>query len=194
MRAASQFTGVLGGALVLAGLVFFGGATFVYLAQPEPARRMAAPVESPVAVGSDLAWPLQRLDGSTANLADFDQDVLFVNNWATWCVPCVQEMPAIERLAQRFEGRSVAFLAVSSEAADEVAAFVREQNWRLPIYLAKARPASFHTNAIPYTFILDGARRMVFSQLGVVDWDDRAVDDYLHDLLAAPRPADTVPL
>ena len=177
---------VLARALVLAGVAMLGGATFVYFMQPT--HSTAKPPRFSVAVKAakpDLAWPLERLGGATTNLADFQEKVLFVRNWATWCGPCVREMPAMEKLAARFEGRSVAFIVVSSEAVDTVSSFVAERNWQLPIYVAKARPAPFQTPAIPSTFILDSARRVVFSHMGTADWDDETTDDYLHQLLAA---------
>ena len=179
---------VLGGAFVLAGTVLLGGATLVYFLQPTAPSARPVPSPTPVETPTeaDLAWQIERLDGAKVRLADFQEKVLFVNNWATWCAPCVREMPAIERLAQRFEGRSVAFIAVSNEGVDTVASFVAKQDWQLPVYTTNARPPAFQTEAIPSTFILDSERRVVVSHIGPADWDDLTTDETLDELLAAP--------
>ena len=193
MRARFSVVAVLASAMVLAGIAMVSGATLIYLSQRTQPTSAAKPTLADAAalapasavIEPDLAWQLDRLNGATTELADFSEKVLFVNNWATWCAPCVREMPAIERLAKRFEGRSVAFIAVSNEPVDKVFPFVQEQNWQLPIYTTKVRPAPFQTDAIPSTFILDGTRRIVLRHMGMADWDDGATDEYLHELLAA---------
>ena len=170
--------------LVLLGVALLGGATAVYFAQSPPARPHVEPQGVATTIEPDLAWRLTRLDGESALLGDFEETVLFVNNWATWCAPCIAEMPTIERLAERFEDRSVAFVVVSDEPADTVASFAAEHGWQVPIYTTDARPAAFQTEALPSTFILDGARRVAFSHMGIADWDDGTTEGLLNELLA----------
>ena len=128
-------------------------------------------------------WRVRDLAGHEADLGDFPQKVLFVNRWATWCAPCVVEMPGIEKLAERFADGDVAFLIVSDEAPDTVISFVAEKRWRLPVYTACETPPMFQTDVIPATFVLDHARRIVFKHIGIARWDDETSLAFIDNLL-----------
>ena len=69
---------------------------------------------------TDVEWKLQSLDGEETSLSAFEGKVLFVNLWATWCGPCVVEMPSIQRLYEQFPQEDMAFLLVSDEPPDVV--------------------------------------------------------------------------
>ena len=133
-------------------------------------------------------WQVQRLDGSAADLADFEADYLFVNWWATWCAPCIAEMPQIETLARQFEGEDIAFLAVSDEDPDTVVPFVAEQGWQLPVYTAAESPSAMDVDVRPATFVLDRARRVVHTHIGIARWDDEAAVDLIENLLRSTAP------
>jgi len=137
----------------------------------------------PDVVSPALDWRLRAADGTEADMAEFSEDVLFVNLWATWCAPCIAEMPHIEELARRFTDARVAFLIVSDEDPDTVAPFVEEQGWQLPIYTAQAVPAMLQTNVLPATYILDEMREMVFKHIGVARWDDPTTVEFIENLL-----------
>ena len=142
----------------------------------------------PALADSGPTWPLQSLDGHEVDLADFQQQVVFVNRWATWCAPCVVEMPHIEKLADRFDGEDVAFVIVSDENPDTVAAFVDEQGWSLPIYTASNAPAPFESDVLPATFVLDEARRVAFKHIGSARWDDKTSINFIENLLRSTAP------
>ena len=136
----------------------------------------------PDRVAPVLGWRLRGLDGTERDLAEFRERVLFVNLWATWCAPCIAEMPHIEQLADRLSD-DVAFLIVSEEAPDEVAPFVAEQGWRLPVYTVDAVPPLFQTGVIPATYVLDEMREMVFKHIGSARWDDDGATAFIENLL-----------
>lgn len=137
----------------------------------------------PDVVSPALDWRLRAADGTEADMADLFEDVLFVNLWATWCAPCIAEMPHIEELADRFADAQVAFLIVSEEDPDTVTPFVEEQGWQLPIYTAQSIPAMFQTDVLPATYILDEMREMVFKHIGVARWDDQTTVEFIENLL-----------
>lgn len=137
----------------------------------------------PDVVSSAVEWRLRAADGTVADMADFSEDVLFVNLWATWCAPCIAEMPHIEELAGRFADAPVAFLIVSEEDPDTVTPFVEEQGWQLPIYTAQAIPAMFQTDVLPATYVLDEMREMVFKHIGIARWDDQTTVEFIENLL-----------
>ena len=186
------FVGMLAGAMLLVGLPTLGFAIFtLVMSSPDkPAQATAGlmPLAFPDEIGPALSWEVTAMDGRTGNVADLGHRVLFVNNWATWCGPCVREMPAIEQLVHNYDGKDVAFVIVSEESLETVRNFVAEKGWELPVYVTENRPAVFHTRAIPSTFILDDDRRVVYSHIGSAAWDDRSATDFIDKLLVSkPR-------
>lgn len=131
-----------------------------------------------------MEWKLQSLDGVETSLSAFEGKVLFVNLWATWCGPCVVEMPGIQRLYEQFPREDVAFLLVSDEPPDVVEEFVDEKGWKLPLYVSdEERPSAFDSRGIPATFILDRTGRIVFRHVGSAAWDDESSVRFLTELL-----------
>ena len=157
-------------------------------AQPFAATHDLGVPPFPAFDDSEATWPLQSLDGREVDLADFQQQVVFVNRWATWCAPCVVEMPHIETLASRFDGEDVAFVIVSDEDQDTVAPFVDEQGWSLPIYTADNAPPPFESDVLPATFVLDEARRVAFKHVGSARWDDETSINFIENLLRSTAP------
>ena len=184
------FVGMLAGAVLAAGVPLLGFGVFMLIMdnasgnpQPEVGLR---PLSFPSEVAPALSWQVRGMDGRTADVAELGHDVLFVNNWATWCGPCIREMPAIEELVAHYEGEDVAFVIVSNESFNKVQDFVEDKGWELPVYVTKERPALFQTKAIPSTFILDDDRRIVYTHIGSAAWDDVAAKDFIDRLLVEP--------
>ena len=133
-----------------------------------------------------MGWPLKDLDGNEIDLAEVSEKVVFVNMWATWCAPCIMEMPSIEKLAGELANEDIAFLIVSREPVDTVAPFVEDKDWKVPVYVTKRVPPVFQTGGIPSTFILDGERRVLFAHVGSATWDAPASFTYFDRLLRQP--------
>ena len=182
------FVGVVAGMVLSAALAIGVSAIVVAVMGSDlvqgarPAADFRAP-QFPAEIAPDLKWPMQTLDGEDVDLAGIEERVVFVNNWATWCGPCVREMPTIEALAERFETDDVAFVIVSDESLETVKTYVEEAGWELPIYVAEKRPPAFQTSGIPSTFIFDDARRLVFSHVGAASWDDASSIEFITKLL-----------
>ena len=130
-----------------------------------------------------MAWQLRDLDGNETDLADIPEKVVFVNRWATWCAPCIEEMPSIENLVRDLVEEDIAFLIVSDEPVDTVVPFVEDKGWRVPIYTAERVPPVFQSTGIPSTFVLDETRRVVFAHVGSARWDAPSSIDYFESLL-----------
>lgn len=96
-------------------------------------------------------------DGTTFTLSEQQGKVVLLNFWATWCGPCVREMPAFEQLTEEY-GEDVAILAVNAmETADVVDAFLEETGYTFPVaYDADGVIAvKYPTQGIPYTLVID---------------------------------------
>ena len=137
----------------------------------------------PTGAATAMTWRLRDLDGNETDLADIPEKVVFVNRWATWCAPCIEEMPSIESLAWDLQDEDIAFLIVSNEPLETVMPFVEDKGWRLPIYTAPKVPPVFQSNGIPSTFVLDETRRVVFAHVGSARWDTASSHEYFGDLL-----------
>jgi thiol-disulfide isomerase/thioredoxin len=113
---------LLGGAVILAG---------VWIMRSLPSGRSVQsalrPPEFPATTAADFDWTVQSLDGRPFHLETAKGKVVFLNLWATWCGPCVREMPDIQRLYERMKGKGVVFLCVSNEGPDKVRRFVEQQ-------------------------------------------------------------------
>ena len=117
-------------------------------------------------------------DGKRLRLADYRGKVVFLNFWATWCPPCREEMPAMERLYRRFRDRGLVVLAVSvdAEGAAAVTPFVRERKLSYPIGLdpAMALAGKYDVRALPSSFLVDRRGNLVAAALGPREWDGPA--------------------
>jgi peroxiredoxin len=122
-------------------------------------------------------FTLKTPDGRIVRLSEQRGKVVFVNFWATWCPPCREEMPAMERLFQRTKNDGLVMLAVSVDANPKVIApFVEEQGFTFTIGLdPKMELANaYGVRALPASFIVDRAGYLAALALGPRSWDNAA--------------------
>lgn len=128
-------------------------------------------------------WVLRNSDGDAVYLDAFKDRVIFLNFWATWCPPCVAELPEIQRAYEK-HGDKVAFLLVSGEDPEKVEAFLEKYDYDLPVYFpATAVPEVFETASIPTTFIISPDGKIVSKKKGAVNWDSKATERIFKGLL-----------
>lgn len=136
----------------------------------------------PVRVGSPTPeFHAATMDGSnrTKSIADYKGDVVLINLWATWCGPCVIEMPSIQRLYDRYRdaGLKVVAVAVDDPGNEErIRDFVREHQLTFEIlHEGSGRiEQAFQTQGIPATFLVARDGRIRKFSLGAADWDSPA--------------------
>ncbi|MCF8304515.1 MAG: TlpA family protein disulfide reductase, partial [Bacteroidales bacterium] len=83
----------------------------------------------------DYHWPLKTLDGKQIDFTRFSDQVIFLNRWATWCPPCIAEMPSIQDLYKDY-GKKVAFVLVSNEEPETVKKFMEKKGFTFPVYIS----------------------------------------------------------
>ena len=117
---------------------------------------------------SALSFKLTRLDGSKLDLATLRGKVVVFNFWATWCGPCLTEMPMFEKTIAKFkEDKDVIFLAVTTDEDRElVAPFLKQHKFNLPVAYADYLNDFFSVSSIPTTIILDRKGEVAFRQAG----------------------------
>ena len=113
--------------------------------------------------------------GPAIQLAQYRGKVVFLNFWATWCPPCREEMPAMERLYRRFKDEGLVVLAVSVDVqgAAAVTPFLEEQKFTYPIGLDPEMVLArlYAVRVLPTTFLVDRQGRLAGSALGPREWD-----------------------
>lgn len=133
---------------------------------------------------ADYDWTVQSLDGQDFKMTEAKGKVVFLNFWATWCPPCVAEMPSIQRLHKKLKDDGIAFVCISNEEASKINQFVREKGFTFPIYTMRgAPPAIFKTRGIPSTFILSPDGKIAFKHVGSAKWDDEKSIDFIKGLM-----------
>jgi peroxiredoxin len=142
-------------------------------------------------VGAMMAdFALPDLQGHTVQLSDLRGSVVFVNVWATWCPPCVEEMPTIQRLYDQLRDRGLKVFAVSIDALGEqvVAPFMRERQLSFPVLLDTQSVIErlYRTGGVPESFIIDKQGRLVEKVVGPRDWAHPQVIAMFERLLAVP--------
>ncbi len=119
-------------------------------------------------VTDPLKFKLTRLDGSILDLATLRGKVIVMNFWATWCGPCLTELPLFQTTIAKYkEDRDVVFLAVSTdEDRDSVPPFLKQHKFNLPVAYADYLNDFFAVSSIPTTIILDSKGEVSFRQAG----------------------------
>ena len=139
-------------------------------------------------------FTLPGLDGKMVNLSDYRGAVVLVNIWATWCPPCVDEMPSLERLYKEFKGENFEILAVSIDAAGTkaVAPFMKKHNLSFPALIDPEGTISalYQTTGVPESFIVNQEGILINKIIGPRDWAASDVIDFFHDLIQKQGPRD----
>lgn len=138
---------------------------------------------------ADFAYP--SLAGDTVSLWGQRGRVVLVNIWATWCPPCREEMPSIQRLYEAFGDSGFTVLAVSIDAdTTPVRPFVEELGLTFPILLDPRGSIQtlYGTVGVPESFVVDRSGRLVLRRLGADDWFSEAHRARVATLLREPGP------
>ncbi len=144
--------------------------------------RAAAPTGAPAASipTVDAAGVRKLLDARRGK-------VIVLNLWATWCAPCLDEMPTLERLRFALDGRAAEVVAISvGDTPARVKRFLEQLPIDIPILLDRDRTAleAWQTRVLPSTYILDAAGRPRWRYVGERNWDDPVVLRAIDALLA----------
>jgi peroxiredoxin len=132
--------------------------------------------------------PLELTDskGAVHRLADYRGKVVLVNFWATWCEPCLAELPSIERLRAAFSSRPFAILAVQMGGSARTARDTAEKlSLTFPLLLDRDSKASkaWQVDLLPTSFLIDARGALVFTHPGELDWSDEEARRRIERLL-----------
>jgi len=132
---------------------------------------------------ADFNVNLLDRDGNTISLKEMKGKVIFINFWATWCPPCIAEMPSIKELHNEM-GNEVAFVMLSLDRDFETAkAFDKRKGYDLPIYtLAGKLPKMYESSAIPTTYVIDVDGTLALTHNGMADYSSTEFKKFLNSL------------
>jgi thiol-disulfide isomerase/thioredoxin len=138
-----------------------------------------------VTASTDFQWVLQDINGNPVKLSDFKGQPILLNIWATWCGPCLMEMPSLAKLAEnpRVKAKGVVILCVATdESQATLQEFVKDKPWKMTILRATSLPPAFETDTIPATFLIAPNGQIVCTEAGAAQWDDPTVIEFLEKI------------
>lgn len=148
---------------------------------------------SPVSVRAETdprpapAFSLPSLDGGDVRLKDFRGRYVLLNFWATWCGPCKVEMPSLESLYRRYQGRKLEVVGVSNDMFGErvVKPYVEAQGLTFPVLLDPGLDVSnsFRVMSLPTTYLIDPEGNIIGVLSGAENWTAPDTLQYFENLL-----------
>lgn len=179
----------------------------VHLLNRRPAPVTAAPLPSSDAVNTRSTQALglrpldpapapplamQALDGNTYALEDYRGEVVLLSFWASWCPPCVEELPSLNRLKADFGDRGLRILSVDvGEPRSVVESFLEKIPVEFPVLhdLHGETVDDWKVYAYPTNYLIDRQGRLRFGHFGALDWNLPSSRIAIEDLLAEPAPS-----
>lgn len=139
-------------------------------------------------IPDEYNWLMEDESGNVVNLADFIGRTLFINEWATWCPPCVAEMPSIQKLYDRLkDDKSVAFIIITNEKRSTVEDFMDKEGYTFPYMIARSNPPEpFAVRSIPTTFLVAPSGEIVLKEVGSKKWHGEDTVELISNLSRRP--------
>lgn len=128
-------------------------------------------------------WKLSNLEGEILDFRDLEGKVVLLNSWATWCPPCVAEMPSLQELYLDYHDK-IEFVFVASDDQEKVRYFLNKKAYTFPVYFEKTQsPELLSSEQIPTTYVIDSKGKIVIEKIGAADWNSPSTRELLDDLI-----------
>lgn len=124
---------------------------------------------SPVSAPAEATF--QDLEGNPLEIGDFRGSKVFLNYWATWCAPCIREIPSINRAAAELEDEGFVFLFASDESIDTIRDFLAEREFEGRFIKLNSYFGEQGVEAVPSSVLYDASGKAVKTWLGAYEWD-----------------------
>lgn len=133
---------------------------------------------------ADFSWRLKEVNGLDVNLMESKNRVILINLWATWCPPCIAEMPLLQDLYNDY-GDKVDFYFITSETELVINGFMERHSYNLPVYQPLVDPpVLLNSRALPTTYVINKKGEIVINKTGVANWNSPKTREILDKLLA----------
>ncbi|KAB7529598.1 redoxin domain-containing protein [Flagellimonas olearia] len=132
---------------------------------------------------TNYQWGLVDVKGQRINFESFKDQVVVVNIWATWCPPCVAELPSFVELYGDYKDK-VVFAFVANDDRDKVLQFLEKKGYQLPVYFqTTSTPKELVSKSIPATYVISKSGKIVVDEKGAADWNSQKTRELLDRLI-----------
>lgn len=133
---------------------------------------------------SSFNWSLQDLSGKPINMESSKGEVIIVNNWATWCPPCIAEMPSFQDLYNDYKEK-VTFYFVSNEKRNVLKKWLNDKGYDLPVFQSLGPiPKELNSSSIPTTYLISKQGKILMEEVGAHDWNSEKFRNILESSLS----------
>lgn len=141
-------------------------------------------------ISASYQLTLKSPNNELVYLEEFRGKVVFLNFWASWCSPCIAEMPEIHSLYQKMDKKNYVFLLVTTEKnAQKAFDLVRRKGYDFPVFqIASVIPKTYQSDVIPTTFVIDPQGKIAVKNTGMASYDNNVFIEFLQNLYTAPPP------
>lgn len=132
---------------------------------------------------NDYQWNLTSLNDERIDFSQSKGKVVLINYWATWCPPCVAEMPDLQELYTAYSDQ-VDFYFVTSDEKEKLTLFLTKYNYNLPVYIQTEKsPDLLETTSLPTTFLISKTGEIIMRKKGAANWNSDSVHEIIDKLL-----------
>lgn len=130
------------------------------------------------AVKAFFGNPWQTPDGKSINTKEWQGKVLVVNFWASWCPPCVEEMPELEKLQREFSNQNVLFVGIAIDSPSNVREFLKKTPISYPIAMGGMNGSELYKalgntqSALPFTIVISPLGKVISNKLGKISEEE----------------------
>ena len=128
-------------------------------------------------------WKLKDKNGDIFNFEETKGKVVLVSFWATWCPPCIAEMPSMHKLFNDYNDK-IEFVFVSNESSKVINQFLETNKYKFKVYNSvSSYPSVFEVTSIPRTYLISKTGNIIIDKNGVANWNSKMVRNTIDKLL-----------
>jgi thiol-disulfide isomerase/thioredoxin len=132
---------------------------------------------------SPFDYAANDLSGKNNTIAIGKGKVTFLSYWATWCPPCLAELPGIQKLYQDYDDR-IQFVLLTNEEPEKVRQFLTKKEYDLPVYFSQMEaPVALKSRSIPTNYVIDAQGKIIIKESGAANWNSERVRQLFDNLL-----------
>lgn len=131
-------------------------------------------------------WYLKDSKGQMHSFSEYKGKVIFINFWATWCGPCMGEMPEIQKFYNKFKNNpQVQFLIVTTDDMPAIKKFLnKHKNYNFPVFQMQSQePDLLMSNSIPTSFLIDKEGNIVMKTKSAANWSGKKMENFVKQLI-----------
>jgi thiol-disulfide isomerase/thioredoxin len=132
---------------------------------------------------ADYDMPLLTINGEHTSLSEFEGKTIFLNFWATWCPPCIAEMPNIQALYNDLDNEDIVFVMASLDRDPQKAwDFTNRKEFTFPVYSVIRKPRVYDTSMVPTTYVISPNGTIVMKHAGMAKYNTYDFKAFLTDI------------